>query len=353
LPDENIQLLLDIGVPRMFVPQRWGGLEWQLRDVLDMVITLGHGCMSTAWVAAVQAEHPWVLAHFDEAAQADVWRDGPDVFICLSHNASAEAKRLPGGYMLGGKWRFVSGCDHAAWFLFAGAVDEPRGRRMFLIPRSDVAIDQQSWNVSGLRGTGSKTVSIRGAFVPEHHALNLDRPYISHSPNVPPLYRQPLPATLGQCLSAVALGGADAAYELFREAITSRMMHLQGQFQAADPAAQLDLAEAAARIDSARLLLHHMCAIGRETGERCLELSALEIARMRIDKNFAVRLCAEAIDRLFAASGGGALQDSNPLQRIWRNVHAVQAHAGITWANHARNFGSQAVGLPPTTRQMF
>jgi len=66
-----------------------------------------------------------------------------------------------------------------------------------------------------------------------------------------------------------------------------------------------------------------------------------------------VRECVAAIDRLFAASGGGALQDGHPLQRIWRDVHAVQAHAGLTWSNHARNYGSLAVGLPPTNRQLF
>jgi len=65
-------------------------------------------------------------------------------------------------------------------------------------------------------------------------------------------------------------------------------------------------------------------------------------------KAHVVALCAEAIDRLFASSGGGALQDANPLQRLWRDVHAVQAHASLNWSSQAQNYGSIAVGLGPT-----
>jgi alkylation response protein AidB-like acyl-CoA dehydrogenase len=314
--------------------------------------------MSTAWCAAIFAEHPWVLAHFDQAAQEEVWSGGPDVIVCMSIAASAQVSLAPAGFTLTGQWKFVSGCDHAQWFLLACSWDgaehgEPK-RGLMLVPRADLSIDHASWQVTGLRATGSKTVSVDGALVPSHRVLDLTAAPAPGSPrDVPALFRQPVGGTLGQALAAVALGGAEAALDLFRESAARRVLHLQGQVQAADPAAQLDLAEATVRIESARLLLQRDCEVVRALGRRSIPASPLEIAQLRLNKVHAVRECVAAIDRLFAASGGGALQDGHPLQRIWRDVHAVQAHAGLTWSNHARNYGSLAVGLPPTNRQLF
>src|SRR5579864_1806434 len=73
LPDETLSQLLDIGIARVLVPRQWGGLELEFSEVIDVLTTIAQACMSTAWCAALYAEHPWVLAHFDERAQTDVW----------------------------------------------------------------------------------------------------------------------------------------------------------------------------------------------------------------------------------------------------------------------------------------
>lgn len=356
LPDETVALLVDLGIPRLLVPRRWGGTELGLPATIKIVATLARGCMSAGWCAALYAEHPWVAAQLDPAAQAEVWADGPDTLVSLSQAASGEAALAPGGYRLSGRWPFVSGCDHAPWFLFRARLERPDhsppGSGLLLVPRGDVCIDQASWQVAGLRGTGSKTVTVAEAFVPAHRVLDT-------APGAPtpgsrgaaPLFRQPIPLTLGLALAAVALGGAAGALELFRERLLTRVLHLQSDVQAADPAAQMDLAEAAVGIECARLLLDGQAEVARLAGEHGDELTHERLATKRLYTAHAVRLCAEAVDRLFAASGGGALQDTNPLQRIWRDVHAVQAHATMTWSAKARNYGSVAVGLGPTQRE--
>ncbi|HLG72878.1 MAG TPA: acyl-CoA dehydrogenase family protein [Chloroflexota bacterium] len=358
LADETAARLKELGVPRMLLPRRWGGEERDLQEVLDMAVTLARGCMSSAWCAAIWAEHPWVLCHFDERFQAEVWRDGPDEIVCMAIMGASTIREAKGGYEVEGQWRFVSGCDHASWFLFIGgweAVDgqEPRPR-LFAFPRQDVAIDHDSWNVAGLRGTGSKTVSVSRTFVPEHRVLDLaQRPGPGITPDMPPLFHQPIPATLGHALAAVSVGGAEAAFDLFLENTRLRVLRPTGTVQAADPSAHLDVADAIARIDSAKLLLRHNADVARASGRPEGELPATEMAKLRMYKGHIVREAVAAVDRLFAASGGGALQETNPLQRIWRDVHAVQAHAGLTWANGARNYGALAVGLPPTNKQLF
>jgi alkylation response protein AidB-like acyl-CoA dehydrogenase len=194
-------------------------------------------------------------------------------------------------------------------------------------------------------------LQVDAAFVPGHRVRNAEAlvvtPVFGAQPTGP-LFCQPFGGTLGLVLAAVAVGGADGAFEVFRRRALERVLRHQSRVQAADPAAHLDLAEARLRTESARLLLESACEVVRVAGERASELSGETQAELRARKAFIVRLCIEAVDRLFAASGGGALQDSHAMQRFWRDVHAIQAHAGMNWSSHAQNYGSIMVGLGPT-----
>jgi alkylation response protein AidB-like acyl-CoA dehydrogenase len=358
LPPETVALLIDLAVPRMLMSSAWHGLELSLAEVVDFVAVLARGCMSTAWCAALYAEHPWILAHLEPQAQADVWHAGPDVPLAMSIASFGQARQVTSGFRLSGTWPFTSGCDHAEWFLLAAesATEGGAGARsgLCLVPRADVHIDHASWQVTGLRGTGSKTVMVDGAFVPEHRVAGSEpltgAPSVGAQAGVA-LFQQPFNGTLGLVLVAVALGGAEGALDEFRRRIARRLLPRQGRVQALDPAAQMDLAESAMQIASARLLLEDACRRVRIAGERSASLTPLELAELRVAKAYIVRQCAAAIDRLFAASGGGALRETDPLQRYWRDVHAVQAHGGMAWSTTAQNYGSLAVGLAPTIRR--
>jgi alkylation response protein AidB-like acyl-CoA dehydrogenase len=356
LPDETVAQLLELGLARSLVPRQWGGWELGFKQVIDVLTAIARSCMSTAWCAALYAEHPWVLAHFDERAQADVWSNGPDVPVCMSVAAPGTATRTADGFALEGTWPFVSGCDHAPWFLLASKWEDDAGQHigLCLVPRSEVEIDQASWHVAGLRGTGSKTLSVRGSRVPTYRMRDSEALVTApnfHGRPTPPVYCQPFGGSLGLVLAAIAVGGAEGALEQFRQRASRRVLRYQNRVQAADPAAHLDLAEATLRVTSARLLLEDACETVRVAGERSEQLSGAILAELRARKAFVVRLCAEAIDRLFAASGGGALQETSPLQRLWRDTHAIQAHAGLNWSAHAQNYGGITVGLEPTIRR--
>ena len=82
------------------------------------------------------------------------------------------------------------------------------------------------------------------------------------------------------------------------------------------------------------------------------QLDLAEHARTRLQLAHVVRLAVSAVDRLFANSGGGALQETQPIQRLWRDVHAVQSHVAFNWGNHARNYGSIVAGQGATQEQL-
>src|SRR5260370_20790791 len=77
------------------------------------------------------------------------------------------------------------------------------------------------------------------------------------------------------------------------------------------------------------------------------EIPLARRARYRWDSSKAVDWSLRAIDRLMEASGGRGIFLSNPIQRAWRDVHAIRAHAGNNPERAAAVFGRSEFGLPP------
>ena len=109
---------------------------------------------------------------------------------------------------------------------------------------------------------------------------------------------------------------------------------------------QVRLAEAAVEVDAARELHRHSIREILEKAERGEEFTQLDRARYRRNKNFAARLCVQAANRLFEASGGHAILESEAIQRFHRDANAASHHQGLSW-DAAEEFGRQALGLPP------
>ncbi len=163
---ENIAALVEAQLIRATQPTRYGGLGLDFDIAPEICVELGRGCGSTAWCYGIWASHNWLMALFPEAAQEEYWADTPDTLSSTSFNpARGRVEAVAGGYRLSGQWDFSSGCDAAAWALLIA--NGPAGPMMLLLPRRDYVI-VDTWQVSGLKGTGSKDIAVAGAFVPEH-----------------------------------------------------------------------------------------------------------------------------------------------------------------------------------------
>jgi 3-hydroxy-9,10-secoandrosta-1,3,5(10)-triene-9,17-dione monooxygenase len=240
---------------------------------------------------------------------------------------------VDGGFRLSGRWSFSSGCDHCQW-VFLGGVAPGAGplpdMRTFLVPRSDYEI-VDNWHVAGLAGTGSKDLVVRGAFVPEHRTHRFADAYQLASPgqaaNAGPTFRLPFGCVFSFAISVPAIGAAQGALDSYRATMREKLAAYDGSKVADDPFAQRRLSEAAVEIDAARAEL-------RATWEPLWALAsagepiplALR-ARARWNAANLVLRGVRAVDLLFEASGGRALYLDNPIQRFFRDVHAMRAHA--------------------------
>jgi alkylation response protein AidB-like acyl-CoA dehydrogenase len=354
VPQETIDALCRADLLRAPLPERFGGLGLDFDIILSVAAELGRGCGATAWCYGNWAAANWVVGMYPAQAQEEFWATGANT-LCASALNPAGATSLTavaGGYRLSGRWDFTSGCDAATWVLVLGPV--PAGVLTFLVPRSDFTI-HDTWFASGLRGTGSKDITIHDVFVPEHRALPVTDLQEARTPGrmVHDMahYRIPLFSAFSYALAAPMVGMAQGAVETFQSYMRQQVSAPRGGPMAQLTGVQIRLAEATTEVEAARLIMQHhiheILARARRNETPTLE----ERLRARRNQAYVATLCGRAVNRLFEASGGHALFDASPLQRFHRDVHAASHHVSLSWDTASEQYGRVLLGLEPTNRR--
>ena len=350
LPDETVKDFQEAGLLRALQPVRFGGYELDPMTFYQAIIEVGTVCGSSAWVLGVVGVHNWQLALFPLRAQEDVWGEDTSVQISSSYAPTGRVEAVDGGYRLSGTWSFSSGCDLCEWVFLGGVITrgDRSDMRTFLVPRDDYRIDD-NWHVAGLAGTGSKNIAVEDAFVPEHRTHRFIDAFRFESPgnavHTAPLYRLPFGCVFSNAIAVPAIGVALGALAHYREATRTRVSMLSGAKAAEDPFAQARLAEAASEIEAARSAIERNWAQITDLARRSEPIPVSLRARCRFDGANATARAVRATDRLFEASGGEAIFLDNPIQRAWRDVHAMRAHAINNPDAAARLFGRSELGL--------
>jgi len=323
IPDETIQDFQAAGLNRIEVPNRFGGL-----DVADGLVS------ANAYMAGF-----WPLQ-----AQEELFANGPDVLFSSSlTTGTSETEAVNAGYRLKGRWEFSSGCDSASWLILGAAgIGE---RTWMLVPRQDFEI-VDTWFVSGLRGTGSKDIVVEDVFVPSYRVLDAttagNGDWTGWEIHGQPCYRIPIPVSLGWDLVAPMVGLAQGMIDEF----TARLIGTSGPGKTAEnQAIQSRLSEATAEVDAGRVFMYHDIREMFEKANAGETFTPLERARYRRDKAFIAQLCLRSVNRLFDLSGGHALFDTEALQRIHRDAHAIAHRDGLIMDLGGQAYGKVALGL--------
>lgn len=351
-----IAQMRDLGLFKIMQPRTYGGYELGYDVFIDAVATVASGDGSTGWVYSLGAVHGWLMALYPAEAQHEVWRDNRDAIAAVSYAPTGKAVAAPGGVRLSGRWSFASGCDNAQWGIVGGMLPVEGGAKpaFFLIPRSDYHIDDD-WFTMGLAGTGSKTLVGQDIFVPAHRIATFADLLTGNGPgtrvNTNPLYRQPMLAVVPHCLVAPALGMARGALQCFTDMVgrrTTRGAVAGGNNKMSEFATiQMRVAEATASIDAAQLMMHRDISETFEAAQRGEPAAIALRMRNRLTHSFATKLLTAAVDAVFAAAGGNALGLHHPVQRFWRDIHAVSAHISLNWDSVGSMYGQHVFGLEP------
>lgn len=368
LPDETVREFEASELCKVWIPQRFGGLEMDLNTGVDALFEVARGCASSAWCLSVWQQHSWIVGHFPEAAQVESLGAEPDFHIAAVLAPRGTMTPVDGGYVIDGAWPFASGCDHGTWILLGAQRMGEDGRpatldreifgnrvvdaRLCLLPISDVEI-LGDWNVTGLCGTGSHTVRAGKVFVPEHRTLFIADAVEGKTPgaqvNPGPLWQATYYSFLPIALCAPAPGVAQSMLDHLVGMVDKRIVQPMNRRQIDLVRTHRQIAEAEAKIQIARLLLRDAADRIMEAAAAGRQLTPRERAVCRRDGVLATLHSYEAGEIVFFAAGGSQLSLKSPLQRGMRDLHGIKAHFFMDVDTAYELSGMTTLGIDPYT----
>ena len=337
LTDETVKVMKEAGHIRLLQPAKHGGLEVHPREFAETVMALAALDPAAGWINGVVGVHPYQLAYADPRVAAEIWADDVDTWVASPYAPQGIARPVEGGYIFNGRWQFSSGTDHCEW-IFLGAiksdadgnVDMPPQMLHMILPRTDYEIVEDSWDVVGLRGTGSKDVIVKDAFVPDYRTMDafkvMDGTAQREAGMTDTLYLMPwstmFPLGISSATIGICEGGLAAALDYQRERVNASGVAVKD-----DPYVMYAIGEAAADINAARQEI--LANVDRiyDMVDSGKEVSFEDRAAGRRTQVRAVWRAVSAVDEIFARCGGNAARMDKPLQRYWRDAHVGQAHA--------------------------
>jgi 3-hydroxy-9,10-secoandrosta-1,3,5(10)-triene-9,17-dione monooxygenase len=348
---ETIAEMQEAGLFRVLQPKRWDGYELPIGTYFDVEMALAEGDMSVAWVYGVVGTHPWGLSLFDDRAADDVWGKDRSVLISSSLMPSGTAMPEPGGYRVQGRWRYSSGCEHCDWAFLGATVGGAQGgyadRCLFLIPRKDYEI-VDTWHVSGLKGTGSHDIEVKGAFVPAHRMIRYSDNFKGVAPglavNTAPLYRLPWGQVFFRGVNTASIGALQGMLDIFLDYGKSRVNRMFGTKAFDDPTIQLTCAEVAVGLDEMKTMLHHKLRILEGYAARGEMPPYPERIHMKFPSATAADRCVTLATKLFRAAGAAGTYADMPFGRILADITAARQHVSNQYETIGRNAGAAMFG---------
>jgi alkylation response protein AidB-like acyl-CoA dehydrogenase len=330
LPENLRERLREAGAFRLLTPREFGGSETSLTTTMTLYERLGRLDASVAWVVW-NANFGFIGALMDDAGTARIWGNGSEPVFANSGMPGVAVPAEGGGFRVSGNWKIVSGVNGADWVVVIAIVmdgEAPRitdagtpDVRLVAVHRDQVTV-QNTWNVSGMRGSGSNNVMIEDALVPEELAVRFDRPARIDRP----LYRGFIPALVIPGCTAIVLGvGQTAIDETVTLAATKKSM--TGTTLAELPRTQSVVARSQTALDAARLVLFSAIGAMEDAAKAGEPVTLEQRATLRSAMTYAADVTREVLVSMYELSSSSALYVGNPIERLFRDGMVALQHA--------------------------
>ena len=348
---EVVEALRRAGLHKLYRPRRYGGygLDWGPHYTAGE--RLARECGSTGWLVSLVFSHVMFAGRFPPEGQDEFFAQAGDDAVLASGSAGGgEIRRDGSRWLLTGRWAFVSGVNIASGAMVTAREDEngPLSHFALLLPGEYRVLD--TWNVEGLRGTGSHDIVAEQVLVPARRVLTMEE---FASPNPPGaaiaesyVHRVRTAPYQKSWFLGPLLGTARGALESYCAQTRSRTGALLRESIVSQVPVQVRVGEACANLDAAELLFAEVMRNLHAAGEAGEEIAGERLLRLRRLVTFGSRLCASTADSLAAMMGVTGQRASNPVQRLYRDCRAVTTHIELNWDHTMAPTGKVRLGVP-------
>jgi alkylation response protein AidB-like acyl-CoA dehydrogenase len=345
-----LKALRETGLLRMNTPRSLGGLETDPVTRALVVEEIGRHDSAAAWTLENPLDWAFFCARLPDEGAGEIYSRGADILIAAQFGRPLKATSTNGGYRISGQAPFVSNCRDADWFSSTVLVDEDSAAgepemRMVYFPREGCEIID-TWNVMGMRGTGSHDISVTDVYVPKFRTFPMQPDFEPGSHYRGPLYRLPVMGTAAAGIPTPMLGVARRALDEVTELARNKTPVASSCLLRERATAQVQLGRAEAILRSGRLLLLDTL---RQAWRRCLdgETHSLEQrADLQLGIAHAMSSAVQAVELACSIAGTTAFRATSPLERCFRDVQTMRHHVFASEQRYG-TFGQVYLGVEP------
>ncbi|MDA1127980.1 MAG: acyl-CoA dehydrogenase family protein [Chloroflexi bacterium] len=352
LPPELATAMAQKGLFGLYVPKVLGGPESDPITAFHVVEEISKVDGSTGWCSFNGTALTSAVSRITIEAAKELFGDPPDVRGSGSARSGGTAKVVPGGYLLKGRWNYLSGIDHAkCLFLNCDVIDDngpvmsedgSQLTRVAVVPLED-GIVHLNWDTMGMRGTASNDAEYLDLFVPTSHTYSRMEPGFHDNP----LYNPQTAILMSWTLAAAnALGMARGSMDAFMKMATTGSTNSTTLLRDRSTV-QTTVGECEAMIGAGKSYV--LSAVGAmwesQVGRKPDLMDKAVHARLAIA--YAIRQSVKVVEMLFYVAGTGAIHQSNGLERFFRDLHVSGQHISGLHSNYELG-GQVLLGAAPS-----
>lgn len=346
-----LDALRETGLLRISTPRSLGGLEADPITRALVVEEISRHDSAAGWTLENPLDWAFFCARLPDEGAEEIYSHGAGILIAAQFGRPLNATSTEGGYRISGRAPFVSNCYDADWISSTALVDSDRHSEgepemiMVYFPREKCEIID-TWDVMGMRGTGSNDISVTDVFVPKARTFPMVPEFKPGSHYQGPLYRFPLVGVAATGIPTPMLGVARRALDEVTElALTKTPVATSGLLRERS-SAQVQLGQAEAVLRSGRLLLLDTVS---EAWRRCLDggtHSLKQRADLLLAMTHAMSSAVQAVELCCRIAGTTAFRATSPLERCFRDVQTMRHHVFASEARYG-TFGQVYLNVTP------
>ncbi len=355
MPSDLLKALHDARLFRLLIPRSLGGEETDLGTLARVAEIIAAADASAAWCVGQGAGCAMSAAY----VKPDVARrffGSPDAVLAWGAGAAGKAVPVDGGYRITGKWDFASGSRHATMLGAHCKVAKEDGSPVLLangrqaeltglLPKAKAHI-RDTWQVVGLKGTGSDSYDLDNLFIPADDVFIRDESYAIYETGT--LFRFPAMNAYAGAFGGVMLGIARGTLADLKALAMTKTPRGASSSLRDNPVFQTELAVLEARFRAARVL--HLTTLDEMW--RAVDGGAPLTLELRVNARLAATHAIneghEIVSKAYRAAGQTAVFETNPFEQRLRDANAaaqqVQGRPG-----HYTTVGRHLLGLAPDT----
>ena len=346
LPQKSFDALSDSGLLSMLSPKALGGLETDPISYAKVIEEVTKFDPAAAWTLTNPELWAFFCSRLPDRGAIELLGNDPRALFAASITPPMTAKVVDGGLHISGPGRFASNCHHAKWIAVSCQVDENAAppRPIWAYISIDDCRILDTWDVIGMRATGSDDIQVDGAFVPEHRTFPFTPEFTIGPKFQGPLYRFTFVGIIAAALTPVMLGIAQVAINEAAKLAKNKTATGSGSALWLNPSTQKAIGQAEAYIRAARALLYQTLEDAWQWVLSDNEVTVQQRANLLLAATNASETSVKVVEKMHSLAGTTATYNDNLIGRCFRDIQVAKQHRFYTESRY-ETFGKMYFGL--------